>query len=333
MALTLDAFWYKKHPLSLCLAPLGWLFCSIVGLRRLAYRSGLRKIRWFPLPVIVVGNITVGGTGKTPLVAWLARFLEAQGYRPGIVCRGYRGKASHWPQQVRSDADPQTVGDEAVVLARRGGCPVVADPNRLAAVEALLSHTDCNLVISDDGLQHLALGRHIEIAVVDGIRRHGNGRCLPAGPLREPIARLQEVDLIVTNGLAGRGEYPMKLRAGAAKNVRDEREERPLSRFRETPVHAVAGIGHPERFFEELKHAGLYLIPHAFADHHDYRREDIRFNDRLPVIMTEKDAVKCVSFAESRHWYIPVEAEPHPLLGDRVLRLLQGNESHGQEAA
>lgn len=329
----LDAIWYKKHPLSLCLAPLGWVFCLAVLVRRFAYRARLRPVTRFPIPIIVVGNITVGGTGKTPVVIWLAKFLRANGYRPGIVCRGYGGRASHWPQQVRSDADPRTVGDEAVVLARRARCPVAADPNRVAAVEALISHTDCDVVISDDGLQHLALGRQIEIAVVDGIRRNGNGRCLPAGPLREPIGRLQQVDLIITNGLSGRGEYAMRLVGATARNVRDERQERPLDSFLDTPVHAVAGLGHPARFFAQLRRAGMHIITHPFADHHDYRRQEIAFNDRLPVIMTEKDAVKCRPFAGSRHWYIPVEAEPHPLFGDRILRLLEGKKPHGSKIA
>ena len=333
MGRTLDALWYKKHPLSLCLVPLGWLFCISVLLRRFAYRARLRSVRWFPIPVIVVGNITVGGTGKTPLVVWLAQFLKAQGYRPGIVCRGYRGRASHWPQQVRPDADPSTVGDEAIVLARRAGCPVAADPARVAAVQALINYVDCDVVISDDGLQHLALGRQIEIAVVDGIRRNGNGRCLPAGPLREPVGRLRRVDFIVTNGLAGRGEYPMTLIAGPARNVRDERRQQPLHSFRSMPVHAVAGLGNPERFFEALRRSGIHVIAHAFADHHNFRRDDIAFDDRLPVIMTEKDAVKCRSFADARHWYIPVEAELHPLFGDRVLRLLEGRKPNGQETA
>jgi tetraacyldisaccharide 4'-kinase len=199
----------------------------------------------------------------------------------------------------------------------------------VAAVEALITHTDCNVVISDDGLQHLALGRQVEIAVIDGIRRNGNGRCLPAGPLREPVGRLQEVDFIVTNGLADRGEYPMRLICGAARGVRDEGQERALGSFRETPVHAVAGLGHPDRFFEALRWAGIHVISHPFADHHDFQRQDIAFNDRYPVIMTEKDAVKCRSFADSRHWFVPVEAEPHPVFGDRVLRLLKGNNLDG----
>lgn len=329
MGTTLDAIWYKKHPLSLCLAPLGWVYCGAALLRALVYRTRLRSTRCFPIPIIVVGNITVGGTGKTPLVVWLARFLQAHGYRPAIVCRGYRGQATHWPQQVRADADPKMVGDEAVVLARGAGCPVAADPKRAAAVEALLRVTDCNVVLSDDGLQHLALGRDVEIAVVDGIRRNGNGRCLPAGPLREPSARLQRVDLVVTNGLAARGEYPMTLVCGPARNVCDERQERPLEGFRDTPVHALAGIGHPERFFQTLTTAGVHVIPHPFADHHDFQRADITFDDHLPVLMTEKDAVKCRSFCEFRHWFVPVEAAPHPLLGDRVLRLLKGKKSHG----
>lgn len=333
MGQRLDAIWYKKHPLSLALAPFSWLFCLACMARRLAYRSRLLPVRHFSVPVIVVGNITVGGTGKTPLVIWLAGFLDERGYRPAIVCRGYRGNARRWPQQVRPDSDPRTVGDEAVVLARRTGCPVVASPNRVAAVEALLNHTECDLVISDDGLQHLALGRQIEIAVVDGIRRQGNGRCLPAGPLREPAGRLGQVDLIVTNGPANCREYPMKFTFGMVRSVGDARQERPLESFRDTPVHAVAGVGCPERFFEQLQRLGLHLIRHPFADHHVYRREDIAFGDRWSVIMTEKDAVKCYGFADFRHWYLPVQATLHPLFGSRVLKLLEERKSNGQKAA
>ena len=206
--------------------------------------------------MIVVGNIVVGGTGKTPLTAWLARFLRTQGLAPAIVCRGYGGTATEWPQQVRPDSDPLVVGDESVLLARGGGCPVVAGPDRVAAVEALLSHTDCNVVISDDGLQHFGLARDIEIAVIDGVRRHGNGRCLPAGPLREPLSRLASVDIIVTNDGAKRGEFELRLVPQGLRNLADQDQAISLDSLRGSQVHAVCGIGHPARFFRLIEGAG-----------------------------------------------------------------------------
>jgi tetraacyldisaccharide 4'-kinase len=317
-----DALWYGKSPLSLLLAPVGWLYCAATMLRRGAYRAGIARAGHVGAPVIVVGNISVGGTGKTPLVIWIAHFLMSRSLRPGIVSRGYRGRAVHWPQQVRADSDPTMVGDEPVLLARATGCPVVADPDRLRAARSLLLHAECDVVISDDGLQHLAMARDVEIAVVDGVRRHGNGRCLPAGPLREPVSRLASMDMVVSNGGGIGGEFPMRVSAGDARRLDDETLSRPLASFRPERVHAVCGIGSPERFFDSLERAGLAPIQHRFPDHHPFRAADIMFDDEIPVLMTEKDAVKCRRFADSRHWCVPVQAELSEAFGARLLSLL-----------
>jgi tetraacyldisaccharide 4'-kinase len=317
-----DSLWYRNSPLSIALAPLGWVYAAGAWLRRASYRTGILPIGHVGAPVIVVGNISVGGTGKTPLVIWIARFLTSQGLRPGIVSRGYRGRADKWPQQVRADSDPVMVGDEPVLLAQATGCPVVADPRRLRAARSLLTHAECDLIISDDGLQHLALGRDVEIAVVDGVRRHGNRRCLPAGPLREPVSRLSSVDLVVANGGGLAGEYPMALTLGDAVNLAQPTLSRPLVTFEGRRVHAVCGIGVPERFFASLERAGVTPIRHPFPDHHGFAAAEIEFGDEVPVLMTEKDAVKCRRFADSRHWSVAVRAELPEAFGQRLMTLL-----------
>jgi len=318
----LDAYWQDNNPVSLLLTPFAWLFRALAALRRGAYRSGLLSVHHLPVPVVVVGNISVGGTGKTPLVAWLVEQLREAGFRPAIVSRGYGGRARHWPQQVRPDGDPQAVGDEPVLLARRCRCPVAVGPDRVAAAQALLEHTDCDLIVSDDGLQHYALGRDVEIAVIDANRRFGNGRCLPAGPLREPPSRLTSVDLVVSNGPGLRGELPMRLVGDTLHAVLEPARRRPLEELRGLRVHALAGIGDPPRFFALLRRSGIQLLEHPFPDHHAFRPEELRFDDGLPVLMTEKDAVKCAPFAAPNHWYLPVEAQPDPNLLPRLLRLL-----------
>lgn len=314
--------WYNRTGLSLFLRPLSWLFRAVAGLRRVLFRAGMVRVETLPVPVVVVGNISVGGTGKTPLVIWLVQFLREAGYRPGVISRGYGGKAKHWPQQVRPDSDPYVVGDEAVVIARRAQCPMAVSPNRVEAAQALLAHHDCDIIVSDDGMQHYALGRDVEIAVIDGIRRLGNGFCLPAGPLREPASRLQQVDLVVTNGLAAEGEYRM-LYHGQRLCRLDGTQEETLESLRGQDVHGVAGIGNPERFFAQLQGQGLRVIEHAFGDHHPYARKDLDFDDELPVIMTEKDAVKYRRFATDRHWYLPIDADVQPEFGQHLLTLLE----------
>ena len=301
-------FWYEPSPLGALLAPLGWAVALFTVLRRGAYRAGMRRSRQVGCPIVVVGNLSAGGTGKTPLVIAIAKLLARRGLRVGVVCRGYRGTASRWPRQVRSDSDPNRVGDEAVLLARRTGGPVAAGPNRIAAARILFRRAKCDVILSDDGLQHLRLARDVEIVVVDGVRRHGNGRCMPAGPLREPLGRLASVDLVVVNGAARSGELEMQLVAGDAVSLVDAGQTRPLDSFRGAPVHAVCAIGHAERFFRTLEAHGVTIVRHPFPDHHPFREAEIRFPDGAPVLMTEKDAVKCERFADARHWYVPVEA-------------------------
>ncbi len=324
----LDHYWYTRSPWLLLLTPLSLLFRVIVGARRLAYRVGIKRSTRVSLPVIVVGNITVGGTGKTPLVVWLAGYLREKGYAPGIVSRGYGGTASHWPQQVRADSDPAVVGDEAVLLAATTGCPMAVAPDRVAAAQALVDQGGCDVIISDDGLQHYALQRDIEIAVIDGVRRFGSGFLLPAGPLREPLKRLQQVDLVVVNGLGDGDEHRMTLQQGDAHNLQDPDRICALQGFRSQRVHAVAGIGHPERFFRALQQAGLQLDSHTFPDHHAFRPEDIRFGDGRSVIMTEKDAVKCRHFATQDDWYVPVEASLSGKFREQLDALLDTRLSH-----
>ena len=307
----LVAGWYNKTSWTRLLSPLAWVFSKIATFRR------SRITPWQPpVPVIVVGNINVGGTGKTPLVAWIAMQLEEKGYRPGIVSRGYGGKSHQYPLAVNRYSDTAEAGDESVMLARKIECPIVVDPDRCRAVKHLLEEYDCDIVISDDGLQHYALGRTVEIAVVDAKRGLGNGLCLPAGPLREPPSRLAEVDIVMVNG-AAQIDLPVAfMRMGIEVNgilrlsdtVDDTSEPGSLT------VHGVAGIGHPERFFDTLKQLGYEVIEHRFDDHHRFKLTDLTFGDSLPVIMTEKDAVKCRQLGTDQihhnFWYVDVSVAP-----------------------
>ena len=315
------AFWQDRSWRARTLIPLGLLYCSVAMLRRQAYRRGLFKVYRAGVPVVVVGNITVGGSGKTPLITRLVELAREGGWRPGIVSRGYRGQAQDWPRRVDPDSDPFQVGDEPVLLARRCRCPVAVDPDRPRAVALLLEEGDCDLILADDGLQHYRLGRDLEVAVVDGSRRLGNGLCLPAGPLREPPDRLKTVDLVVVNGRAREGENAMELVGEEAVNLIDPDERRPLGDFRGR-VHAVAGIGNPQRFFAYLEQQGLRIIPHPFADHHPFTPEDLHFGDGRPVLMTEKDAVKCLRGVRPQFWYLPVTARLDPEFESRLLARL-----------
>ncbi len=321
----LEQYWWDRNGIAFLLMPLSWVFCLVVGIRRLAYRIGLLRSTRLPLPVIVVGNITVGGSGKTPLVIWLARYLQEQGLHPGIISRGYGGNARKWPQQVLPGSDPATVGDEAVMIARRTGCPVCVGPDRVAAGSALAQHSNCDIIISDDGLQHYALQRDIEIAVVDGVRELGNRFCLPAGPLRERPSRLARVDMVVANGIGGRRQFSMRLRQNQVINLLDPEKTRKITEFvAGEPVHAVAGIGNPERFFSQLEGMGIKLIRHPFPDHHPFSAGDITPGDGRAVLMTEKDAIKCRRFARPEQWYIPVTAELDQAFAHRLGVLVRG---------
>lgn len=318
----LDRYGYSLNLVAVLLWPCSVLFGAVARMRRWLYRQGLLRSEAVEVPVIVVGNITVGGTGKTPLVVRLVELLREAGYQPGVVSRGYGGQSTEWPRQVTADSDPRQVGDEPVLLARRCRCPVVVAPDRVAAARALLATSQCNVVLSDDGLQHYPLRRDIEIAVVDGLRRLGNGACLPAGPLREPPSRLRAVDFVIGNGAACGREYVMSLQGDTALNLADPWVSSALAGFRHGTVHAVAGIGDPRRFFDHLRHARLRIIEHPFPDHHPFCRGDLQLRPDLPVLMTEKDAIKCGSFAREDLWYVPVEARLDPEFEEQLLRRL-----------
>jgi tetraacyldisaccharide 4'-kinase len=323
-----ERIWFGSRLAALPLTPLSALFWAVSTLRRAAYRHGVLRSERLAVPVVVVGNLTVGGAGKTPLVIWLARRLLARGLRVGVLSRGYRGRARDYPLVVTAATDPALVGDEPVLIARRADCPVVVDPDRVRGGRRLLELADCDLLLADDGLQHYRLARDLEIAVVDGERRFGNGFLLPAGPLREGLARLRSIDLVVVNGVPRPGEHSMGLRPRPARALGAPEVERPIDAWRGRRVHAVAGIGNPERFFAMLRGLGVEVDPLPFPDHHAFGPADIDPPDDQPVLMTEKDAVKCAAFATGRHWVVPVDAEPDPgfvrHLDARLSELLDG---------
>lgn len=320
----LDAYWDSLNAVSLLLLPLSWLFAAVAWLRRWAYQQGLLKSHALPVPVIVVGNITVGGSGKTPLVVWLAEYLQGCGWRPGIIARGYGSTAGSEPRQVLAQSTANEVGDEPLLIARRTGCPMVVCSDRVAAALALLEQEKCDIIISDDGMQHYALRRDIEIAVIDGSRRFGNGFSLPAGPLRERPSRLKAVDLVVANGVPATAEQQMRIQPGGVVNLCDSTQVRCLDDFRGQPVHALAGIGNPARFFTMLREHGLEIKEWPFPDHYGFRAADISPDDELPVLMTEKDAVKCSDFAQPRHWYVQAEVEFDESFKQGLDNLLRG---------
>lgn len=317
---TLQAGWYGGKRVPWWCAPLAALYGSVTAIRRCLYRLGwLRAVR-LPCPVIVVGNITVGGTGKTPLTLALVEALRARGFRPGVVSRGHGGSQRE-PMLLGDLPNPAEVGDEPSLI-RASGVPVAVGRDRPAAARLLLD-AGCNVVIADDGLQHYRLARDIEICVIDGERRFGNARLLPAGPLREPLHRLDRIDLRVCNGGQPHAhEVPMRLSGGLARALSDG-HERPVASFSGVRVHAVAAIGHPQRFFASLVEQGLEVIPHAFPDHHAFLPSDLAFGDDLPVLMTEKDAVKCRAFAQPHWWNVPVKAELPADFYDTLCTLLK----------
>jgi len=323
VATLLNRIWYGNSPLRWALWPVSGVYLALARLRRTAYRRGWRPAVETAVPVIVVGNVSVGGTGKTPFVIWLAGQLTQRGRKVGIVTRGYRGKGTVWPQAVTRDSDPAEVGDEPVLLARRTGCPVVAGPDRVACVEALLENHRLDVVISDDGLQHYRLARAFEIAVVDGTRGMGNGLCLPAGPLREPPSRLQEVDAIVVNG-PGFGHAGVFRAEAVVTKVYGLKggTERTLESFRAERVHAVAGIGNPQRFFDLLIDAGLDVEGHPLDDHAEITLDDLTFDEPGAVLITEKDAVKCEHLQPDGVWCVVVDFEFDADTAARLMRLI-----------
>jgi tetraacyldisaccharide 4'-kinase len=304
---TLTGIWFCPGPPALILRPLAALFGFLSSLRRVLYRHRILPVRHPGVPVVIVGNIAVGGSGKTPFTIWLARALAARGIRCGIVTRGYGGHSRLWPQDVTPQSSAASVGDEALLLARETGCPVIAAPDRAAAATRLREHNDVQLILSDDGLQHYALGRDFEIALVDGARGLGNGCLLPAGPLREPPRRLDEVDCVVVkrgDGYRRADAIDMTLELGAAQRL-GSGETRALAAFTGAPVHAAAGIADPEQFFAALRARGLEVIAHPFPDHAPLTAADLQFDDDLAVLMTAKDAIKLPPLDTANLWVVP----------------------------
>lgn len=332
------AFWMKTNWKTALLMPLSRLVCKEATRR-------LHKFRSTPVPatsravVVVVGNIVVGGSGKTPFILWLVKRLQAHGLKVGIISRGYGGKSKNWPQWVDAQSSPERVGDEPVLLAKHLKCPIVVDPNRNQALNMLQQREEPDVIISDDGLQHYSLARDIEIVMVDANRLWGNRLCLPAGPLREPLARLDEVDYIVYNGLkpidgglidsevnqqaCALKSYEMALQPLCFRQVADPQQHRPLHAFKGQSVQAMAGIGNPQRFFDTLERLEVEVDGRPFADHQAYRLSDFEWvKEEKPLLMTEKDAVKCSEIAQKQQkhnwWFLEVEAQADEALFDKL---------------
>lgn len=327
----LPALWYQRPTAALLypLLPLAGLFRALVGLRRTLFRRGVIASTCLPVPVVVVGNLTVGGSGKTPLVLWLVENLRARGWRPGIISRGYGG-AREGVLAVTAGAEAALVGDEPLLLARRSGVPVFVGRDRVAAAQVLLTdHPDCNVIVSDDGLQHYRLQRTVELAVFDG-RAAGNGHLLPAGPLREPVSRLSEVTAVVWNSatlaqmahldhLPGVPRFAMRLEAAPFHALSDTRRTCSADDLRGRRLFAMAGIGDPGRFFAQLAALGLEFEAHPFPDHQAYSPTDLAFARNGVLLMTEKDAVKCAAFNLGEAWVLPVAAQIDPASDGRTL--------------
>lgn len=305
----ISRIWSGSSLIYLALLPLSWLYGLISALIRLSYHCGLRKSWRAPVPVVVVGNLTAGGNGKTPMVIWLVEQLQQRGHRVGVVARGYGGKSAVYPLVLGQNTTTREAGDEPVLIYQRTGAPVAISPKRSEAVQALLQQHPLDMVITDDGLQHYALQRDFELVVIDGVRRFGNGWWLPAGPMRERAARLNDVDARVANGgIAQVGEIAMRLQAREAINLLSG-ECRPAARL--VRVVAMAGIGHPPRFFATLEKLGTEVEQEvAFADHQEYQLSQLAALTAVgqTLLMTEKDAVKCRAFAQPNWWYLPVDA-------------------------
>ena len=329
----LETLWYDpalEPPLALKL--LESAFMSGVRRRQQHFDQGKRPVARLEVPVIVVGNLSVGGTGKTPFTIWLSRLLVQNGWQPGILTRGYGGRKGTTPLRVLKDTPFEAAGDEALLLAAHTMRPVAVDSHRVDAARFLLETTDVDILLSDDGLQHYALGRDLEIALIDGTRGLGNGHCLPAGPLREPPERLKDVDWLVYTGRAPEGETLMALKGGEAVSLGDPADRRSLASFKGRTVRAVAGIGNPDRFFTHLRQQGLEIIEAPFPDHHPFTRDDLKDTPDEIILMTEKDAMRCRSLALKNAFYVPVEAVLPESFSNALVQQLKALK-HGQETA
>ena len=324
--------WYTPRMtlLAALLWPLSLVFRIVVALRRWLYRAGVLPSERLPVPVAVVGNITVGGAGKTPLVLALADALTARGWHPAVVSRGYGGSAQS-ARAVAIGDDPAVVGDEPLLFAA-AGYPVWIGADRAAAGRGVIAaHPACDVLLCDDGLQHYRLARSVEIAVIDAARGFGNGLMLPAGPLREPVARLSDVDAVVrlvapdAAASAANGRETVMTHAPQPwRPVRDDGRAADPSAWQGREVHAVAGIGNPRRFFAMVRSLGITAIEHAFPDHHSFTQGDLAFPGAAAVLMTQKDAVKCAGLADDRCWYLPVKATIDPALVALVEKKIRG---------
>lgn len=318
---SVETIWRERGPSAWFLLPFGILFFVIAALRRAFYRFGILRTQRLPVPVVVVGNITAGGSGKTPLVIWLVEELGRRGRKPGVISRGYGGSVEGVREVSHGDT-PAVVGDEPLLIARRAGGPVFIGRDRAAAGRALLAaHPECDVIVCDDGLQHYRLARDVEIAVVDR-RGFGNGWPLPAGPLREPVSRLSGVDAVVANGWAGDAGFRMAL-AGDRFKALDGERACGASELAALRLHAVAGIGEPQRFFDHLAALGLRFEAHAFPDHHAYVAEDLAFAGDA-ILTTEKDAVKFGGLTALSVWVLPVTAAVTPDLAQFILERIDG---------
>jgi len=305
---SIEKSWYAAGGAFLLLIPFSWVFSLVVSMRKLAYELGLFRRPELPVPVVVVGNITVGGSGKTPVVTWLVKQLQDAGYRPAIVSRGYGGQVRGTPELV-TEPDAARFGDEPVLLSNQNSCPIVVCSDRAAAVKRA-AQEGADVVVSDDGLQHYRMRRVMEFVVVDGQRGFGNGHLMPAGPLREPVQRAREADMTVINGSGefGSNGCVFRLVHQGAVSVADD-GHRPLDEFSGSRVWAIAGIGNPQRFFNDLREEGILVDETEVPDHGSLDIGDLLKRKLQPVLMTEKDAVKYRHLALDGLWYVPVRAE------------------------
>lgn len=303
--------WKDRNPLAYGLWPVSLFYSTAVELRRLGYRSGLLAVENLNFPTIVIGNLTVGGTGKTPLTIWAVNFLRERGYSPGVISRGYGRRDPGQARMVTEESMPEEVADEPLLIMRQTNAPVAVANNRSDAIRLLMRESSCDIVISDDGLQHLAITSDLKVLLIDGQERFGNKFCLPAGPLRESSRRADDFDLVVVNGQGRADEYSMECSFTEAVNLLDRSQTRPMDSFAGDRVTAVAGIRHPDRFFGMLKQQGIESVNHSFPDHHDFIPSEFeKVSADRPILMTEKDAVKCERFAGPDWWYVGLEAKP-----------------------
>src|SRR3990167_3168007 len=318
--------WYRQHLiwLTLLLLPIAYLFRLVVLVRKYCYQYHLFTSTCLPVPVVIVGNLTVGGTGKTPFVIWLVNYLQSNHIKVGVISRGYGGNNNQAPVFINNSSHAIEVGEEPILIYQQTNCPVVVCKNRVAAANYLLAKTSCEIIISDDGLQHYALARDLEIAFIDGTKRYGNGQCLPEGPLREPLSRLTTVDYIIVTVGNSLQETVMQLLPQGLILLINPSQQVDKFMLQDKVIHAVAGIGHPERFFHMLRTLKLRFFEHSFPDHYHYTKESLNFGEDAVIVMTEKDAIKCKEFATKDFYYLPVKAElPERFSGNLLTRVRQ----------